>query len=326
MNITSDYQRFGIRQGHIQPLGARLRTKLDVIPLPDLAGKRVLDVGCHSGFWCYLAKERGARYVLGVDQNPLVSPIGSPSFHFKQMAIGKTWPNLGAFEVVLLLSVYHHLYKATGGDHESIWFWLWGCLYFEGELLAEIATSHKDHTILNLVPAELHANYAGWRTAAASYFDIEDIGPSEHEPLRRVYRMRPKLREAVTITGEVKKGYGMAAVLMKCEHGRRMTEIESLLGMRPYPGTLNLLACGFDWDSGYYRGEIMALNDRRKGPDGGWHPRWMRFYPLTVNNHPAYAARFENEYHRLDFVELIAETQLRKHPVSVGQFVELKRW
>src|SRR5437763_796782 len=35
--------------------------------LPDLKGKRILDLGSGMGFFCQYALERGAEYVLGVD-------------------------------------------------------------------------------------------------------------------------------------------------------------------------------------------------------------------------------------------------------------------
>jgi tRNA (mo5U34)-methyltransferase len=37
--------------------------------LPDLDGKRVLDIGCNAGYMSFEAKRRGAEYVLGIDSN-----------------------------------------------------------------------------------------------------------------------------------------------------------------------------------------------------------------------------------------------------------------
>jgi len=46
----------------------RMAAKLQAVPLPELRGKRVLDVGCDAGAWCWLAAEQGAADVLGLDR------------------------------------------------------------------------------------------------------------------------------------------------------------------------------------------------------------------------------------------------------------------
>ena len=38
----------------------------------DVAGKTVLDVGCNTGYISFRLKEKGAKYVLGVDKDPKV--------------------------------------------------------------------------------------------------------------------------------------------------------------------------------------------------------------------------------------------------------------
>jgi tRNA (mo5U34)-methyltransferase len=37
--------------------------------LPDLTGKRVLDIGCNAGYMSFESKRLGAEYVLGIDSN-----------------------------------------------------------------------------------------------------------------------------------------------------------------------------------------------------------------------------------------------------------------
>ncbi|MGI8491282.1 MAG: class I SAM-dependent methyltransferase [Acidimicrobiales bacterium] len=44
-----------------------LRAAVKRVPLPDLAGKRCLDVGTHDGFWAYEMEKRGASEVLAID-------------------------------------------------------------------------------------------------------------------------------------------------------------------------------------------------------------------------------------------------------------------
>src|SRR5687768_9381221 len=44
--------------------------KLAALHMPaSLIGKRVLDLGCNEGFFCFDAKRRGAARVVGVDRN-----------------------------------------------------------------------------------------------------------------------------------------------------------------------------------------------------------------------------------------------------------------
>jgi SAM-dependent methyltransferase len=49
----------------------RIKKKEDTLrlSLPDLRGKKVIDIGCNAGLYCVYAGERGAAHVLGVDRN-----------------------------------------------------------------------------------------------------------------------------------------------------------------------------------------------------------------------------------------------------------------
>lgn len=50
----------------------RIRTKDDnlISSLPDLSGKRVIDIGCNAGLYSINASLRGASHVLGADKSP----------------------------------------------------------------------------------------------------------------------------------------------------------------------------------------------------------------------------------------------------------------
>ena len=88
-----------------------------------------------------------------------------------------------------------------------------------------------------------------------------------------------------------------------------MDEFQSLLGVRPVPGSLNVhLTEPFDWESRYYRAQLLDVVDRSAGLDSAWQPRWARIYPLAGE---VFAFRFEGETYQDDFVELIAGRQLR---------------
>lgn len=51
----------------------RIKTKDDILisSLPDLRGKRLVDIGCNAGLYSINASLRGASFVLGVDKVPL---------------------------------------------------------------------------------------------------------------------------------------------------------------------------------------------------------------------------------------------------------------
>lgn len=322
----SDYKQFTRNgDGQIVPTGPRLKTKRATIPLPDLHGKQVLDVGCHSGFWSLLSADLGAARVVAFDQNPVQSPAsGHDRVTFLQHRLGLQWHEFGRFDVIYLLSVYHHIYQAAGGDHAPIWYWLSRHLQKDGELLAELAVSAQDHTVYDMVHRTLHANYTieAILREASPYFFHEYIGHSKHEPHRDVYRFRPLAQTRHTSPALRESGSGMASKLMTYDNGARLTILEHILGWRPVAGTFNLSG-QFDWTQHYYRAKIPALVDRKNGVGSAMTPRWVLFYPLTVNGIKAAAMRFEEEYHPATFIEVIAPVMLSEQ--ITGRAVNLTR-
>ena len=89
-------------------------------------------------------------------------------------------------------------------------------------------------------------------------------------------------------------------------------EIDDILGIDPYPGSLNAaLARDFSWEHGYLTGQIHDVLDRGKGFDSPWGLKWCRFYPVQINWHDAYVMRFELDNYPKNFVEIIADVKLR---------------
>lgn len=103
------YQDFGDTKG-----GSASNNKLQAIKLPDLMGKRFLDLGCNAGFFCVHAKSSGASYVLGVDSSPRVIGIARerhPDIDFLDTGWDK-FPD-GEFDVVICLSAIHYAADAV---------------------------------------------------------------------------------------------------------------------------------------------------------------------------------------------------------------------
>lgn len=298
----------------------RMALKQKAIPLPDLEGKSVLDVGCDHGHWCWLAAKAGATKVLGVDRGRSVngnfidiiagnkrrSESLKLDCEFKYLNLGKQWHSLGKFDVTLCMSMYHHAYENCG-DHSAVWFWLWR--HTKEQLLWENPTGEDDPVVRMNVSQPYRREEI--LKAAQVYFDVEHIGPALHVKTREVWRCTPKVLAQRQWTGKLTSGGGGATLAFCHADNRRGAEIATILGEWPFPGTLNVrLDARFDWDSGYFRSQILETPDR-SNLNVEWQPRWVRFYPVTVNGIEAHAIRFEGESYPLNYIEFIAGGRLR---------------
>lgn len=328
----SNYQKFSLNNdGEFVFIGARMEKKLAAIPLPDLRGKYVLDIGCDSGFWSYYAIKQGAKATLGLDRNreedgkpleliksnrEIAKYAGFDRCFFAEMDLGKQWVSGSRADVVFLFSLYHHIFENCG-DHLSIWYWLSQQIKTGGVLLWENPVDERDAVVKANVSEENRKNYTREKifAAASRYFDAEPVGPAIHEPYREVWRFTAKPIPERVISAHVIAGAGGATAAFNYDDGRRIKEIEHVLGFKPYPGSLNLVIAetepNFDWESDYLRAEILDVKDRSQGLDSEWEKRWARFYPLKINGVSAHALRFESEKYPLNFVELIAPGRLR---------------
>jgi hypothetical protein len=87
------------------------RLKLERLRLPDLSGKRVLDMGCSEGYFCHQAIVLGARSVVGIDYDePSLAEAraryGTEPIEFRH----QSWSALpeGPFDVVIWSSAMHY--------------------------------------------------------------------------------------------------------------------------------------------------------------------------------------------------------------------------
>jgi len=82
--------------------------------LPELAGKRVLDLGCGYGWHCRYARERGALSVVGVDLSEKMLTrarelTDDPAIEYLRMGIEDIDFADGAFDVVLSSLALHYI-------------------------------------------------------------------------------------------------------------------------------------------------------------------------------------------------------------------------
>jgi hypothetical protein len=336
--IRGDYQQFDLDpQGRVVHVGDRMRAKLEAIrtlglPPDFVAGKSVLDVGTDHGFWAFLSSTAGARSVLGLDRNRQVKGRSWPTdlvaqntalarrfplhsrVHFQKINLGAQWHEYGQFDVVLCMSVFHHIY-AQCGDLASCWLWLARHASPGALLIWEGPVDGSDPVVAKDVPEWCRPGYhtMAISEAAQRYFKPVAWGHAMHEPTRQLWVMRrnDEPTGAVLTQYVMQAGTGGATKAFLREHGQRMVEIGDALGVVPCPGSLNLmLPEPFDWERDYYRVRLGDSTDR-SNPDAPWDFRWCRFYPVAIDNVGGWAMRFEGEAYPNNFVEVIGPHRLR---------------
>ena len=114
------YQSIDLGDGVTTPGETRDATsrKLEMMDLPlDLAGQSVLDIGCNEGFFAFESERRGAGPVVAIDKLPvarekflLVKQVLESSVELRFAELHELPPDdLGRFDIVFFLSVFHHL-------------------------------------------------------------------------------------------------------------------------------------------------------------------------------------------------------------------------
>jgi SAM-dependent methyltransferase len=181
----------------------------------DVRGKRVIDIGCNSGAYCFWAKKRGAREVVGVDilekrivQARTLAQHEKADISFQMRGIAELG-DLGPFDVVMcfavltevpdLLGALSALKKAIGGV---------GLLELS---LAKplVYFSHSKNFVRGYngiarrkALLELREHKHGWmlapslevvETVLGSDFSVTDLGPSVRYQMLKINRIRSAL-------------------------------------------------------------------------------------------------------------------------------------
>ena len=95
----------------------------DVHAVADLAGKRVLDVGCGSGYHCWRMLGAGAAEVIGIDPSPLFNVqfraiqhfLQQPSINVLPVALEQLPSQLKTFDTTFSMGVLYH--RRSPMDH-----------------------------------------------------------------------------------------------------------------------------------------------------------------------------------------------------------------
>src|SRR2546421_5670303 len=82
----------------------------------DLSGATVLDIGCNAGFYSLQMKQRGAKYVLGVDvddrylsQARFAAETLGLEIDFQKLSVYDVDQTPGQFDYVLFMGLFYHL-------------------------------------------------------------------------------------------------------------------------------------------------------------------------------------------------------------------------
>lgn len=105
----------------------------------DFEGKKVLDVGCRDGLFSFEAERRGAREIVGIDNDlsrgatELLIPYLQSKVRMYEMNLLDVTPErFGAFDVILFFGVLYHLRYPVWGLKKLV-----DCLRDGGTLIIE---------------------------------------------------------------------------------------------------------------------------------------------------------------------------------------------
>lgn len=127
LRVLSDRQQFADPDGHGERLGISSaqwslfgqlwpsgRLLAQAMAQADIAGKRVLEIGCGIGLASLVLQRRGAQ-VVASDMHPLAESFlaynaalnGLPALHYRQLRWGHPLPALGEFDMLIASDVLY---------------------------------------------------------------------------------------------------------------------------------------------------------------------------------------------------------------------------
>lgn len=123
--------------------------------ISPLQGRRVLDVGCGSGYHCWRMRGAGASEVIGIDPTPLFvlqfkaiqKYLGDSAVHVLPLTLEQLPPKLHAFDTVFSMGVLYH--RRSPIDHLTD---LRDTLVSGGELVLETLVVEGDQQTVFVPP------------------------------------------------------------------------------------------------------------------------------------------------------------------------------
>lgn len=175
LRVLSDRQQFADPDGHAERLGISSaqwslfgqlwpsgRLLAQAMGQADIAGKRVLEIGCGIGLASLVLQRRGAD-VVATDTHPLAEAFlaynaalnGLPALHYRQLRWAHPLPTLGEFDMIIASDVLYERGQA--------------------ELLANVVRRHARPGCMLVItdPGRGHSN-AFTRLLATQGFEVSE--------------------------------------------------------------------------------------------------------------------------------------------------------
>jgi len=128
---------------YTEPAYSELQTEwdfdLECISSVDFSNKRVLDIGCRDGRWSFEAEKRGAREVIGIDNDlsrgavEFLIPLFNSKVKMHEMNLYELTPDkFGSFDIIIFFGILYHLRYPFWGLKKAV-----DCLSDGGLILIE---------------------------------------------------------------------------------------------------------------------------------------------------------------------------------------------
>ncbi|AFH60775.1 class I SAM-dependent methyltransferase [Paenibacillus caseinilyticus] len=177
--------------------------------LPELDGRRVLDLGCGFGWHCRYAREQGARSVVGIDLSANMlerarAMTSDPQIEYRQLAVEEIDFSEGEFDVVISSLALHYVER-----FDAICRKVYHCLAPGGTFVLSV-----EHPIFTALPAQ------DWHYGPQ--------GEKLHWPVDRYHEEGP--RQARFLDHDVVKYHRTVAALVNAliEAGFRLRKLSEL--------------------------------------------------------------------------------------------------
>ena len=257
----------------------------------------VLDLGAHSGYFSFrLAEDFGARCTAVDDYlglTKLAEQNNDPRVTVIRRRLGVSEVKaLGGFDVVLALSVLHHV------DH-----WRWMLATIRGLARSRVIVETPDPTEKLRVAKNrlaLGAIDNGLQTLGRRIG--QSTGVWERDCVRPIYALPGK---KLVVPGWVFTGGGNHSTFAP----RFSEQLSEVIGYSPFPGSLNIRTRGLDVHSALGPPAVDFQDESRpgRGRKGGDYQLW----PASLGGIECHALVPGVRHHGTDTVEVVAPVHLR---------------
>ncbi len=175
------YQQIELPYGLKTP-GRNSKKKFELAQIgAAVKGKKILDIGCNTGAFCFYAEENQAEEIQGIDIDlnmiktaQIIGRIKNSCAIFHNMDVADALEMFGEkrFDITFAFAVLH---KITNSENQ--WSILTNPSYLHDRQLQEETLKSIIRMTKEKVFLELTYRYKGYKTRKENYPEYEDIGP-----------------------------------------------------------------------------------------------------------------------------------------------------